>query len=391
MKTPASEILQPGATLGILGGGQLGRMTAREARRAGYRVVVYTNEPNGCPAGQMADVEINAAYYDEEARRRFLKEVDAVTMEFENLPGDLLAAFETLVPVRPGREALEICQNREREKLFLRQHNIPHAEFRVVKNAEELAAAVEELGCPCVLKTAAFGYDGKGQRKLTGGEDLAEVWTSLGAPRGVLEQWVSFDLEISVVGARGVDGRFVSYPPCENIHKNHILDYTISPARVSDCLAAEAAELAETVAVALNYVGTLAVEMFVTRTGGLLVNEIAPRPHNSGHHTIESCTVNQFEQQLRTVAGLPPGEARQHTPAVMVNLLGDVWPAGEKRPDWEPVLAHPRAKLHLYGKRRALSGRKMGHITVLADTVEKAYAEARELKTRLDEGAQTTA
>ena len=380
----ANEILQPGGTLGILGGGQLGRMTAREAKRMGYRVAVFTNEPHGSPAGQLADLEVNAAYYDDEARDLFLKETDVVTMEFENLPGDLLAAFEHRVPVRPGREALEICQNREREKTFLRSKNIPHAEFRVVKNAAELAAAVEELGRPCVLKTAAFGYDGKGQRKITGGEDLEEVWKSLGAPRGVLEQWVPFEMEISVVCARGVDGSFAAFPPAENIHTNHILDFTIAPARISPCLAAEAEELAETVAKALNYVGTMGVEMFVTKTGGLVVNELAPRPHNSGHHTLDACETSQFEQQLRAVAGLPLGWARQHTPAVMVNLLGQVWPAEEKHPDWSPVLLHPRARLHLYGKRRAVIGRKMGHFTVLGDTVDQALDNARAIKSALD-------
>lgn len=376
-------ILQPGQTLGILGGGQLGRMTAREAKRAGYRVAIYTNEPHGSPAGQLADLEINAAYYDDEARDHFLKEADVITMEFENLPGNLLEAFEKFRPVRPGRKALEICQNREREKLFLKEQGLPHAAFRVVKNASDLAAAVEALGLPCVLKTAAFGYDGKGQQKLKGGEDLAAVWKALGAPRGVLEQWVTFEKEISVVAARAVDGTFAAFPPCENEHKNHILDLTIAPARISPETSARAVELTKSVAAALDYTGTLAVEFFLKADGSLLVNEIAPRPHNSGHHTIDACVTSQFEQQLRAVAGLPLGDARQHTPAVMGNLLGDLWPAPEHGPDWSPILKHPRAKLHLYGKRRAVAGRKMGHFTVLADTVEQALAEAREIKAAL--------
>jgi 5-(carboxyamino)imidazole ribonucleotide synthase len=245
---------------------------------------------------------------------------------------------------------------------------------------------VQEIGTPCVLKTAAFGYDGKGQVKLKGGENLSEVWQSFGAPRGVLEKWVEFTMEISVIGVRDQQGNFAAFPPGENIHKNHILDVTIAPARISECLQAEAIAIAKRVAEALNYVGTLGVELFVTRDE-LIVNEIAPRPHNSGHHTIDACDCNQFEQQLRAVTGLDLGSTRQHTPAVMVNLLGDVWFGEMTSPDWSPVLNHPRAKLHLYGKRRALPKRKMGHFTVLADTVEQALTEARAIKAQLDANA----
>lgn len=378
-----APILLPGRTLGILGGGQLGRMTAREAIRAGYRVAVYTNEPHGSPAGQFADLEVNAAYFDDEAREQFLKEVDVITMEFENLPGDLLGFFESQKPVRPGRVALETCQNRAREKLFLRQLGVPHAEFRVVKSAEQLTAALAELGHPGVLKTADFGYDGKGQQKLTGGEDPETVWKNLDAPRGVLEQWVTFEKEISVVAARALDGSFRAFPPCENEHFRHILDVTIAPARIPAAVAAEAVALTEKIAAALDYTGTLAVEFFLTKEGRLVVNEIAPRPHNSGHHTLDACCTNQFEQQLRAVAGLPLADPRQHSPAVMVNLLGDLWPGPEQAPDWTPILRHPRARLHLYGKRRAVPGRKMGHFTVLADTVDQALTEARQIKAAL--------
>ena len=378
-----SGILQPGQTLGIIGGGQLGRMTAREARRTGYRTVIYTDEPSGSPAGQLADREINASYFDEEARDLFVKEVDVVTMEFENIPSPFLRAIEPLVPVFPGRQALEICQNREREKTFLKKSGIPHAAFRVVKNADDLREAVAALGTPCVLKTADFGYDGKGQQKLTGGEDFEAVWRALGAPRGVVEQWVDFVMEISVVCARSRDGAFAPFPACENIHRHHILDITIAPARIEPALASEAAELAESIARALDYTGTLAVEMFVTREGNILVNELAPRPHNSGHHTLDACVTNQFQQQLRTVAGLSPGDARQHTPAVMVNLLGDLWPAPERHPDWSPVLRHPSAFLHLYGKRIAKARRKMGHFTVLGETVADALAAATSLRREL--------
>jgi 5-(carboxyamino)imidazole ribonucleotide synthase len=376
-------IIQPGQTIGIVGGGQLGRMAIREARRCGYRTLVFTDEPPGSPAGQVADGEINASYFDDDARAKFLRETDVVTVEFENIPGPFLAALEGKRGVYPSRSAVEICQNREREKTFLKKHKFPHAGFRVVTSAEELTTAVAELGTPCVIKTAAFGYDGKGQQKITGGEDLNAVWSALNAPRAVVEQWVDFCMEISVVCARGQDGAFVHFPPCENIHARHILDITIAPARIPDALAAEAGALAESIAAALKYCGTLAVEMFVTRDGRLLVNELAPRPHNSGHHSIDACVTNQFRQQLRTVCGLPPGDARQHTPAVMVNLLGDLWPAPDKAPDWSPVLRHPRAFLHLYGKKSARDRRKMGHFTVLGDTPDAALESARAIRREL--------
>ena len=231
-----------------------------------------------------------------------------------------------------------------------------------------------------MLKTAAFGYDGKGQIKLAAGDDPDHVWSIFGAARGVVEKWVDFAMEISVIGARDQQGNFAAYPPGENIHRNHILDFTIAPARITPALAQAAVALAKRVADALNYVGTLGVELFVTKDGRLLVNEIAPRPHNSGHHTIDACDCNQFEQQLRAVAGLELGSAHQHTPVVMVNLLGEVWPDETTAPDWSPILQHPRAKLHLYGKRRALPKRKMGHFTVLGDTVEQALEDARKIQ-----------
>jgi 5-(carboxyamino)imidazole ribonucleotide synthase len=381
------SLLQPGQTLGIIGGGQLGRMLTREACRSGYRVVVFTDEYPPSPAGQLADREINAPYYDPEATAAFIREVDVVTMEFENIPGAFLQAVEQRRPIFPSRFALETTQNREKEKSFLKKNGIAHAAFRVVDSAPSLRQAVEEIGVPCVLKTAAFGYDGKGQVKLQGGEDLERVWSEFGAPRGVLEKWVDFALEISVVGVRDQRGNYAAFPPGENIHRHHILDTTIAPARITPALADQATLLASRVAEALDYVGTLGVEMFVTADGALLVNEIAPRPHNSGHHTIDACDCNQFEQQLRAVAGLELGSTRQHTPAVMINLLGDVWWGELTPPDWTPVLSHPRAKLHLYGKRRALPRRKMGHFTVLGDSVEQALADARSIKATLDEAA----
>lgn len=379
-------MLEPGKSIGLIGGGQLGRMFARAARRTGYRVVVYTDEASGSPAGQWTDEEMNAKYGDAASTNEFIDSVAVVTMEFENIPADFLATVESQRPVFPPPSALYITQNREREKNFLKENGIAHAAFRVIDSAETLRKATAEIGFPCVLKTAAFGYDGKGQVKLKGGEDFTEVWKNFDAPRGVLEQWVEFSMEISVVCVRDQSGNFAAFPPGENIHEDHILAFTIAPARISPELQKQAIILAEKVAVALDYVGTLGVEFFVT-PGGLVVNEMAPRPHNSGHHTIDACECDQFEQQLRAITGMPAGSTRQHTPAVMVNLLGNVWFGETEDPDWSPVLDHPRAKLHLYGKRRALPKRKMGHFTVLGDTVEAALADARAIKVTLDANA----
>ena len=373
----------PPSTIGILGGGQLGRMLALEARRSGYKVVIFTDEPKGCPAGQVADLEINADYDDAEALMAFLDQVDVVTAEFENIPDACLQAVELVKPLRPGRKAIYTTQHREREKLFLRNQGIACAEFRIVQDLPGLEAAVAELGRPCVIKTAAFGYDGKGQAKVVEGTDLATAWQAFQGHHAVVEQWVPFECEVSVVGARAVDGSMAVHGCVENIHEHHILDITIAPARVSEAITAQALALWKAVAEGLSYVGTMAVEMFVTKDGKVLVNEIAPRPHNSGHHTIDACLTSQFGQQMRAVCGLPLGDPSQHTPAVMVNLLGDVWPAELTHPDWSPILSHPRAKLHLYGKERAKWRRKMGHFTVLGDTVEEALATAQKLKSAL--------
>ena len=376
------QILPP-STIGILGGGQLGRMLALEARRSGYRVAIFTNEAHGCPAGQVADLEINAEYDDTEALRQFLGQVDVVTAEFENIPDACLQAVEAVKPLRPGRNAIYTTQHREREKLFLREQGIACAAFRIIGNLAGLQAAVAELGRPCVIKTAAFGYDGKGQAKVVADTDLAAAWKPFEGHHAVVEQWVPFVCEISVVGARSIDGSTAVHGCVENPHEHHILDVSIAPARVSPEIAAQALALWQAVAEGLDYVGTMAVEMFVTADDRVLVNEIAPRPHNSGHYTIDACVTSQFGQQLRAVCGLPLGDPRQHTPAVMVNLLGDVWPAELTHPDWSPVMRHPRAKLHLYGKLQAKWRRKMGHVTVLGDSVEQALAEARQLQASL--------
>jgi 5-(carboxyamino)imidazole ribonucleotide synthase len=373
----------PPATIGILGGGQLGRMLALEARRSGYRVAVFTDERPGCPAGLLADIEINADYGDASALANFLSKVDVVTAEFENIPDACLQAVEAVKPLRPSRKAIYTTQHREREKLFLRDQGIACADFRIVATLAELEDAVQQLGRPCVIKTAAFGYDGKGQAKVNADTDLATAWQAFEGHHAVVEQWIPFACEISVVGARSVDGRMAVHGVLENQHAHHILDLTIAPARVSSDIADQALELWEAVAVGLDYIGTMAVEMFVTAEGRVLVNEIAPRPHNSGHYTIDACRTNQFQQQMRAICGLTLGDPTQHSPSVMINLLGDVWPAESTHPDWSPVLNHPRAKLHLYGKAAARAKRKMGHINVLGDTLEEALESAQEIKTRL--------
>ncbi len=373
----------PPATIGVLGGGQLGRMLALEARRSGYRVVIFTNEAPGCPAGQVADVEINADYADAEALQKFLDQVDVVTAEFENIPDACLLAVEQKRPLRPSRDAIYTTQHREREKLFLRDQGIACAEFRIVEDLAGLECAVVELGRPCVIKTAAFGYDGKGQCKVHADTDLAQAWQPFEGHHAVVEQWVPFVCEVSVVGARSIDGSTAVHGCVENIHEHHILDVTIAPARVSSAVIQQALDLWKAVATGLNYVGTMAVEMFVTAEEKVLVNEIAPRPHNSGHYTIDACRTSQFGQQMRAVCGLPLGDASAHSPSVMINLLGDVWPSETQHPDWSPVLNHPRTKLHLYGKELAKWRRKMGHFTVLGSTVDEALTDARRIQASL--------
>ncbi len=377
---------QPPSTIGILGGGQLGRMLALEARRTGYRVAIFTDEKKGCPAGLVSDFEFNAAYDDSAALTQFLDQVDVVTAEFENIPASCLEAVEARKPLFPGSKAIFTTQHREREKLFLREQGIACAEFRVVDDLKSLEAAVAKLGRPCVIKTAAFGYDGKGQAKVNADTDLAEAWKGFEGHRAVVEQWVNFECEVSVVGARGRDGKMAVHGCVENQHTHHILDVTISPARVAPAIVDQAIDLWEAVAVGLDYVGTMAVEMFVTSDGRVVVNEIAPRPHNSGHYTIDACITNQFQQQQRAICGLPLGDPTQHTPAVMINLLGDIWPQPTVHPDWSPVLSHPRAKLHLYGKLEARARRKMGHFTVLGDTNEDALEDALRMRRQLGIG-----
>jgi 5-(carboxyamino)imidazole ribonucleotide synthase len=369
----------PGATIGVLGSGQLGRMFAIAARRMGYRVHTFTPETD-TPTGQVADVEINDRYDDLEAVRRFARGVDVVTFEFENVPSASVQAASELVPVRPAGSVLHTTQNRLREKTFLARHGFPVTPFVEVRTADDLREAVERTGLPAVLKTAGFGYDGKGQTKLRSPEDVEAAAGAIGQEM-ILEAFVDFVCELSVVAARGVDGAFAHWSVVENTHRNHILDISVAPASVPPEVAREAVEIARGVLDELEVVGVLCVEFFMKRDGGLLVNELAPRPHNSGHYTLEACPVSQFEQQLRAVCCLPLGSTELLRPAAMANLLGDLWAAGE--PDWTKVCAVPEVKLHLYGKLAAKPGRKMGHLTALAETPECAAALVRETRDRL--------
>lgn len=377
-------MIAPGKTLGIFGGGQLGRMIGLAARRMGYRIHIFEPGENS-PAGQVADLEVNASYRDGESLRRFLQGIEVATFEFENIPADFLHQAAEIRPVHPSPEVLLICQNREREKTFLQEHGFPRADFRVVSSAEDLRHAMTDLGTPCVLKTASFGYDGKGQIKIEEGEDPAEVWSRFNSARGVVEEWVQYDAELSALCAVSSTGEISTFPIAENIHRDHILEYSIVPARIAPALQAEAAEIARNIATTLGVVGLLAVEFFATKDGLLLVNELAPRPHNSGHYTFDACLTNQFEQQVRAVCGLPLGSPRLLSSVVMCNLLGDLWQQGA--PDWKTILGNPHAKLHLYGKEEARKGRKMGHFTVLADCVDEALAQARSIKERLTQAA----
>lgn len=348
----------PGATIGILGGGQLGRMTALAAARLGYKTHVYCPEAGG-PAAQVAAAETVAPYDDREALAAFAAAIDLATFEFENVPDTAAELVAAARPARPAPRVLRLAQQRLREKDFLASVDVATTRYVEVSGPEALHRAVRSMGTPCVLKTARFGYDGKGQVRIDAGTDLEEAWSRMGAQLGILEAWVDFAQEISVVLARGLDGESAAYPPVENRHRHHVLDTTIAPARLSPAIAMKAEAIARHVADALGVVGLLAVEMFVTTGGEILVNELAPRPHNSGHWTIDACATSQFEQFVRAICGLPLGSVERHADAVMKNLIGEEWNS------WRDILAEPAAKLHLYGKGETRAGRKMGHVTRL--------------------------
>lgn len=370
----------PGATVGVLGSGQLGRMFAIAARRMGYRVHTYSPDSD-TPTGQVADKEYENNYDDLDAVREFARGVSVVTFEFENVPAEAVEAAEALAPVRPSGSVLYTTQNRLREKNFLARSGFPVAPFRHVTSREELTAALGEVGRPAVLKTAGFGYDGKGQTRISSDEDAGHAVEALKGQEGVVEAFVDFEREVSVVAARTVRGEFAHYGVIENAHSRHILDVSVAPARVTEETAREAVEIARSVLETLDVVGVMCVEFFLTRDGRLLVNELAPRPHNSGHLTFDACVTSQFEQQLRAVCCLPLGSTEQMRPAAMANLLGDLWNEGE--PDWREALKFTDVKLHLYGKTEPRAGRKMGHLTALASTPEEAARKARAARSAL--------
>lgn len=374
----------PGSTIGMLGGGQLGRMFTMAARSMGYEVIVLDPDPDS-PAGKLATDHICADYNDQTALNYMAKTCDVVTTEFENVPATTLEALANSCPVRPGAKAVMITQDRIHEKSFLRDNGFPTAPFAIIKSESDLAAGLQTVRTPAILKVSRFGYDGKGQYSIESESDLSAAWQALQGNESVLEQRVSLDREVSVVLARGTDGQTTTYPVAENVHQGGILDVSMIPARIDSGIAKQVVSMATQIASALDYVGVMAVEFFISG-GKLLVNEIAPRPHNSGHYTLDATITSQFEQQVRAVCGLPLGDTRLLSPVVMVNLLGDLW-HDSKPPAWNTLLSHPNAKLHLYGKREARPGRKMGHYNVLATELENALNLATDIKRQLENNA----
>jgi 5-(carboxyamino)imidazole ribonucleotide synthase len=369
----------PDAMLGMLGGGQLGRMFTLAAHSMGYRVAVLDPDSRS-PAGAIADVHLKAAYQDREALQHLADSCVAVTTEFENVPADSLRRLAAHCTVRPTGDSVAVAQDRIREKRFLTENGFEVAPYVAIERAED-CDRIDAALLPGILKRARFGYDGKGQARVATIEEVRAAFIALGSEACVLEQRVSLACEVSVVAARGADGATRSFPVAENQHRDGILDVSIVPARVSAEVARSAEAAAQAVAVNLDYFGVLAVEFFVTTDGALLVNEIAPRPHNSGHYTIDACVTSQFEQQVRTLCGLPLGDTRLLSPVVMVNLLGDVWQGGQ--PAWDAVFGCSDAKLHLYGKHEARRGRKMGHYTVLGADADDALAKALAIRAQL--------
>ncbi len=373
------KVILPGRTFGILGGGQLGRMFAMAAQHMGYKVIAYCPEAD-CPVSQVCMKTICAPFEDTDSLVTFARQVDVVTLEFENIPAQALEKIQSQVDVRPGASVLHICQNRLREKSYLADHKFPVVPFEKVTGADELKSALKRLGLPAVLKTAGFGYDGKGQKVLDSELEAESAWQTFGGQTAIVEQFVRFNQEISVIGARNASGDFVVYGPIQNEHRHHILDLSFAPASVTWTLAEEAIDITRSLMESLDVVGLLCVEFFVTPQETLLINELAPRPHNSGHLSIEACPVSQFEQQVRAIAGLPLGKTEPECGAAMANLLGDLFQAGE--PDWVSAVSIPNVHLHLYGKRQSRPGRKMGHLTALARWADEALAtvkSAREL------------
>ncbi len=372
--------LVPGATLGVLGGGQLGRMMALAARRMGFRICVLDRDAR-CPTGQFADDVVVGTLDDLASARTVAERSAVVTLDTEHVPAELLEQVAAICPVRPAPSVLATIQDRAVQKRFLDAQGRPQARWAPVGSPAELEAALAAIPRPAILKARRAGYDGKGQIRLEPGGDALAAWRSIGEPPAVLEALVPFVREVSVILARAMDGELRVYPLAENVHRRHILHTTRAPAPMPDERRDRALALARTIAVALDHVGVMAVELFELADGALLVNEIAPRTHNSGHYTYGACATTQFEQHVRAVCGLPLGDARAFTGAVMVNLIGDLWANGE--PPWQHVLARPEARLHLYGKLLPAPGRKMGHVVLLDDDTDRALATAEDLVARL--------
>ena len=368
----SSTIIPPGATIGVLGSGQLGRMFALAARRMGYRVHTYSPDSD-TPTGQVADVEVSAPYEDLDAVRRFARGVQVLTFEFENVPIEAARAAEEIVPVRPRGEVLYVTQHRLREKEFLRRHGFPTTAFQAIRSLADLRSALSQLGTPAILKTAGYGYDGKGQHRIASADDLDRLAGVVEQQEHILEAEVRFECELSVVAGRGLDGATCFWGPMANVHRHHILDTSVCPAPLPPAVAKEAIAIAEALLEQLDVVGVLCVEFFLSRSGKLLVNELAPRPHNSGHLTIDACLTSQFEQQVRAVCGWALGATEQVRPAAMANLLGDLWLQGNL--DWAAVSRFPEVKVHLYGKTEARPGRKMGHLTALGHSPAQALEQ----------------
>lgn len=376
-----TDQILPGSTLGVLGSGQLGRMFAIAARRLGYRVHVYSPDI-GTPAGQIADREFSAPYNDDDSLSEFARSVDVVTFEFENVPSSVTDCIERSAPVHPSGGVLGVAQHRLVEKSTLRKLGLPVSDFRPATNLEEFQAAAAEFGHDCIIKTASFGYDGKGQALIRSASQCEAVWRQLNTAEAIVERVVDFDCEVSIVGVRNARGEFAHYGPLRNMHANHILDVTVCPSGLSEAIERTSIEIARTVFEQLDVIGVLCVELFVTTDGEVLINELAPRPHNSGHLTIDAHDCCQFEQQVRSICGLPLGSSRQVAPAAMANLLGEIW---SPVPDWSRLLELPGMRLHLYGKESARAGRKMGHLTTLAETIEDAEQRVRHARAVLSQ------
>lgn len=382
-----NKVILPPAMLGMLGGGQLGRFFVIAAHEMGYKVAVLDPDKNS-PAGKIADVHLCARYDDPAALQQMAEICQAVTTEFENVPAATLAALANSLPVRPSASSVAIAQHRVSEKNFLKNAGLPVAPFAVINAEEDIPENGHEI-YPAILKVSRFGYDGKGQARVANAEEAKKAFAGFGQEECVLEKMLKLDYEVSVVLARDANGQIATFPTAENSHLNGILDVSIVPARGRDVVNTQAQTLAIAVAEKLNYIGVLGVEFFVC-DDALLVNEIAPRPHNSGHYTIDACVTNQFEQQVRVLAGLPLGSSRQHSPAVMVNLLGDIWPVAQGKilePDWALLFEHPQLKLHLYGKHEARSGRKMGHYTIVGENQQEVIQQAMQVRAGLKIGA----